>query len=134
MRLTNVGTATPLISAIKVRYYFVDDSPDRTAVAAVTSARWQIANQPTSMNIAQSGCSVITTFATAPRNSYVDVGCAQASPFNSQDTITIAMTIDPATQLPTNDYSYIATGGVLTPNDHMLLIISGVVVAGTPPP
>jgi len=47
--------------------------------------------------------------------------------------ITIAMTIDPATQVPTNDYSYLFVPAFVV-NNHMLAMVSGVVVYGIPPP
>ena len=52
---------------------------------------------------------------------------------NVQDSIMFSMTIDPATQLAANDYSYAATAGAFVPNDRLLLMLNGVVVAGTPP-
>ena len=52
---------------------------------------------------------------------------------NVQDALTFSITIDPATQLAANDYSYADTAGAFMPNDRMLLILNGVVVAGTPP-
>ena len=138
-RLTNTGPTTPLISAIKIRYYFVDDSGDHTATPAITSASWKIASPPTTINLASTGggCATLTTFASAPtRNSYVDFGCALDVAAGVGDTITIAMTIDPAAQVPTNDYSYLPPVSVsqFVANDHMLAMVSGVVVAGTPPP
>lgn len=137
-RLTNTGPMTPLISAIKIRYYFLDDSGDHTATPTITSASWKITSPATTINLASSGgCTTLTTFASAPtRNSYVDFGCALTSPLGVGDTITIAMAIDPPAQLPTNDYSYLPPVSVsqFVANDHMLAIVSGVVVAGTPPP
>jgi len=137
-RLTNSGPTTPLIAAIKIRYYFLDDSGDHTAIPTITSARWQIQGQPTTINLASTGgCTAVTSFASAPtRNSFVDFGCALTSPLGVADTITIAMTIDPPAQIPTNDYSYLPPGsaGQFVANDHMLAMVSGVVVFGTPPP
>jgi hypothetical protein len=133
VRLTNNGPATPLISVIKLRYYFLDDA-SRNAVPMVTAAQWQIANPPTMINLRQgNGCSIVATYDTAPRNSFIDFGCNLGSPMNVQDTITFSITIDPATQLAANDYSYANTGTAFMPNDHMLQILNGVVVAGTPP-
>lgn len=136
-RLTNTGPTTPLISAIKIRYYFLDDSTNQSATPLITSASWRIASPPTTINLASTGgCTALTTYATAPRNSYVDFGCALTSPMAAGDTITIAMTIDPAAQIPTNDYSYLPPVSVsqFVANDHMLAMVNGVVVAGTPPP
>ena len=138
-RLTNTGPTTPLISAIKIRYYFIDDSGDHTAIPTITSASWKITSPPTTINLASTGggCSTLTTFTSTPtRNSYVDFGCALTSPLGVGDTITIAMTIDPAAQIPTNDYSYLPPVSVsqFVANDHMLAMVNGVVVAGTPPP
>ena len=137
-RLTNVGPTTPLISAIKIRYYFLDDSGDHTATPAIMSASWKIASPATTINLASSGgCMTLTTFASAPTgNSYVDFGCALTSPMAAGDTITIALTIGPSAQIPTNDYSYLPPVSVsqFVANDHMLATVNGVVVAGTPPP
>ena len=138
-RLTNTGPTTPLISSIKIRYYFIDDSGDHTAIPTITSAIWKIASPPTTINLASTGggCSTLTTFTSTPtRNSTIDFGCALASPLGVADTITIAMTIDPAAQVPTNDYSYLPPGsaGQFVANNHMLAMVSGVVVYGTPPP
>lgn len=136
-RLTNMGPTTPLISAIKMRYYFLDDSTNRNATPLIASASWKIASPSTTINLASTGgCTALTTYATAPQNSYVDFGCALTSPMAAADTITIAMTIDPATQIPTNDYSYLPPVSVsqFVANVNMLAIVNGVVVAGTPPP
>ena len=134
IRLTNLGPSTPLISAIKVRYYFSDDSTNGNATPAVTGAHWEIASPPTSINLRTgTGCSIVATFP-ATKSAYVDFGCTLTSPMNAQDDITMSVTIDPAVQVPTNDYSFMNTNGVLAPNDHMLVILNGVVVAGTPPP
>jgi hypothetical protein len=134
IRLTNLGPSMPLISAIKLRYYFSDDSTNGNATAMVTAARWEIANPATSINLRMgTGCSIVATFP-ATRSAYVDFGCSLTSPMNAQDAITMTVTIDPALQIPTNDYSFINTSGALAPNDHMLVLLNGVVVAGTPPP
>jgi hypothetical protein len=53
---------------------------------------------------------------------------------NAQDAITMSVTIDPALQIPTNDYSFMDTNGALAPNDRILVLLNSVVVAGTPPP
>jgi len=137
-RLTNVGPQSPLISAIKLRYYFIDDSGDHTATPAIMSASWKIASPPTTINLAGNGCcTTATTFTSTPtRNSYVDFGCALTSPMAPGDTMTIALTMGPAAQLPTNDYSYLPpiSSSQFVANDHMLATVNGVVVAGTPPP
>jgi len=134
IRLTNLGPSMPLISAIKLRYYFTDDSTNGNATAAVTAAHWEIVSPATSINLRTgTGCSIVATFP-ATKSAYVDFGCSLTSPMNAQDAITMSVTIDPALQLPTNDYSFMNTGGTLAPNDHMLVLLNGVVVAGTPPP
>ena len=124
----------PLISAIKVRYYWRDDTMKMDATPMVTAATWQIANPSTSINLrSNGGCSSVAFF-TASLPSYIDFGCNLGSPMNAQDTITISITVDPATQFPANDYSYADTAGAFVANDHLLLLLNGVVVAGTPPP
>ena len=55
------------------------------------------------------------------------------SPLLVQDTITMSLANSPATQVASNDYSYADTAGAFAPNDHILLLLNGVVVAGTPP-
>ena len=135
VRLTNAGPATPLISAIKVRYYFRDDSTNRGRDAdGRPPATWKIASPSATFNLRTgTGCSIVATFAPAPQNAYVDFGCSLPSPMIAQDTITMSITIDPATQLAANDYSYADTAGAFAPNDHILLLLNGVVVAGTAP-
>jgi hypothetical protein len=134
IRLTNLGPSMPVISAIKFRYYFSDDSTNGNATAAVTAAHWEIASPAMSFNLRTgTGCSIVATFP-ATKSAYIDFGCNLPSPMNAQDAITMSITIDPALQIPTNDYSFINTGGALAPNDHILVLLNSVVVAGTPPP
>ena len=134
VRLTNDGPATPLISTIKVRYYFRDDSTNRDATPMVLDAKWKIASPSTTIDLRTgNGCAVVTTFATAPQNSFFDVNCQMPSPLLVQDTITMSLANGPATQVASNDYSYADTAGAFAPNDHILLLLNGVVVAGTAP-
>jgi hypothetical protein len=134
VRLTNLGPAMPLISTIKVRYYFLDDTTSRDAAPIVTAAQWQIASPSSTINLRSTGgCSIVAGFANRPQFSYVDFGCNLGSPMNVQDTLSFSIAIDPATQLAANDYSYANTGAAFTPNDRLLQILNGVVVAGTPP-
>jgi hypothetical protein len=134
VRLTNAGPATPLISTIKVRYYFRDDTTNRDATPSVTAATWKIAANASTIDLRMApGCSTLAGFATPPQSSYVDFGCSLPSPMNAQDTVTIAVAINPTTQLASNDYSYADTGGVFAPNDRLLLLLNGVTVAGTAP-
>ena len=134
IRLTNLGPTMPNISALKFRYYFSDDSTNGNATAMVTAAHWEIASPATSINLRTgTGCSITATFP-ATKSAYVDFGCSLPSPMNAQDAITVSITIDPSLQLPTNDYSFMNTNGALAPNDHILVLLNSVVVAGTPPP
>jgi len=134
IRLTNLGPTMPNISALKFRYYFSDDSTNGNATAMVTAAHWEIASPATSINLRTgTGCSITATFP-ATKSAYVDFGCSLPSPMNAQDAITMSITIDPSLQLPTNDYSFMNTNGALAPNDHILVLLNSVVVAGTPPP
>ena len=133
--MTNAGPATPLISAIKVRYYFRDDTTTMDATPIITAATWQIASPSSTFNLRTgSGCSIVAGFVAPTQNAHVDFGCNLASPMNAQDTITMSITIDPPAQLAANDYSYADTAGAFVPNDHLLLLLNGSVVAGTPPP
>jgi hypothetical protein len=135
VRLTNVGPATPLISTIKVRYYFRDDTTNHDATPLVTVATWKLAGVTTMIDLRQSpGCATSTSFATPPQSSYVDFGCAWPSPMNVQDVITFTLALNPSTQLASNDYSYADTAGAFTPNDHLLLLLNGLTVAGIAPP
>jgi len=133
VRLTNVGPAMPLISAIKVRYYFRDDSTNRNATPQVKTALWNIAGTSTPINLQSSGCLATIGFATPPQSSYADYGCTITAPMNANDTITFTLAIDPATQLASNDYSYADTAGAFAANDHLLILLNGVTVAGTAP-
>jgi hypothetical protein len=134
IRLTNLGPSTPNISAIRFRYYFSDDSTNGNATEAVTAAHWEIASPATSINLRTgTGCSITATFP-ATKSAYIDFGCSLPSPMNAQDAITMSITIDPALQIPINDYSFMNTNGALAPNDHILVLLNSVVVAGTPPP
>jgi hypothetical protein len=141
VRLTNLGPSTPLISAIKVRYYFHDDSTNGDggaigdATPMITAASWKLAASPTPIDLRQTpGCSITASFPAAPKSAYVDFGCGLTSPVNAQDTITFAITITPSLQLASNDYSYADTGGAFVANDHLLVLLNGVVQSGTPPP
>ena len=135
VRLTNVGPATPLISTIKVRYYFRDDTTNHDATPLVTVATWKLAAATTMIDLRQSpGCATSTSFATPPQSSYVDFGCAWPSPMNAQDVITFTLALNPSTQLAANDYSYADTAGAFAPNDHLLLLLNGLTVAGIAPP
>ena len=132
VRLTNDGPATPVISAIKVRYYFRDDSTNRDATPMVLDAKWKIASPSSTIDLRMgTGCAIVTTFATAPQNSFFDVNCQMPSPLLVQDTITMSLANGPATQVASNDYSYADTAGAFAPNDHILLLLNGAVVAGT---
>jgi hypothetical protein len=134
VRLTNAGPATPLISAIKIRYYFRDDSTNRDATPSVTAATWKLAGTSSMIDLRMApGCSTVAGFATPPQSSYVDFGCSLTSPMNAQDTITFAVAVNPTTQLASNDYSYADTSGAFAPNDHLLILLNGVTVAGTAP-
>jgi hypothetical protein len=136
VRVTNLGSPTPpLISSLRVRYYFSDDA-NRDATPTVTSAIWQIASPSTQINLrGTGGCSANATFVmTGNKISYIDFGCSLASPMNTQDTVTISIAVDPATQLAGNDYSYADTGTAFAANDHVMLFLNGVAVSGTPPP
>jgi len=134
VRLTNVGPAMPLISAIKVRYYFRDDSTNRDATPQVTAASWKLAGTSTTINLLLApGCGATIGFATPPQSSYADYGCNITSPMNANDTITFTLAINPATQLASNDYSYADTAGAFAPNEHLLILLNGVTVAGTAP-
>ena len=53
---------------------------------------------------------------------------------NVQDVITFTLALNPSTQLASNDYSYADTAGAFTPNDHLLLLLNGLTVAGIAPP
>jgi len=133
VRLTNNGPATPLISAIKIRYYFRDDAT-RDATPMVTAATWKLGGTTTMIDLRMApGCSTAATFATPPQSSYLDFGCGLTSPMNAQDTITFSVAVNPATQLAANDYSYADTAGAFVANDRLLVLLNGVVQSGTPP-
>src|SRR5262245_48663722 len=133
-RLTNDGPSTPLISAIKVRYYFQDDTTNMNASPMVLAATWKIAGTSTMIDLRMTpGCAAVATWENAPRRSYVDATCPLPSPLGVSDTITMAIAIDPPAQIASNDYSYADTAGAFVPNDHLLILLNGVVVAGTPP-
>ena len=134
VRITNDGPSTPLISVIKVRYYFRDDSTNRDATPMVLDAKWKIASPSATIDLRMgTGCGVVTSFATPPANSYFEVDCATPSPMLVGDTITMSLATSPLTQLASNDYSYADTAGAFAPNTRLLVILNGVVVAGTAP-
>jgi hypothetical protein len=133
VRLTNLGPTTPLISTIKIRYYFLDDAK-HDATPSVTVATWKLAGSTNMIDLRMTpGCGASTNIATPPLSSYVDFGCAWTSPMNAQDVITFTLTVAPATQIASNDYSYADTAGAFAPNDHLLVIVNGTVQSGTPP-
>jgi hypothetical protein len=131
VRITNLGPGTPLIAGIKFRYYFVDESGG-TTTTVIDAARWTIASPPTTIDVRSGGCTVTVTIRISPASSYTDVGCNFASPMAANDFLSFTVH-DNAPQNPTNDYSYIATGGALTVNGHMLVLLNGTVVWGTAP-
>jgi hypothetical protein len=135
VRLTNLGPATPLISVIKVRYYFRDDdSPNHDAAPLVAVAQWKLAGTTTTIDLRMTpGCTTATTYATPPLSSYVDFGCAWTAPMGVQDVITFTLALNPPSQLAANDYSYADTAGAFAPNDHLLVLVNGSVQSGTPP-
>ena len=49
------------------------------------------------------------------------------------DVLSFSLQFDPA-QNPANDYSFIDTAGALVANDHILVMVNGLVVSGTPAP
>jgi len=123
------------VSAIKLRYYFTDDSANGTTNVVFDVARWTIAGSATPINLLTSGgCSAAGNIRPIPTTSYVDIGCTLASPVGVGDSLTFTVRFATTLQNPANDYSYLDTGGVLMPNPHMLVLVNGVVVAGTPPP
>ena len=137
VRITNSGPATPLLSTIKARYFFSDDSANKMNGATLDSATWQLSGGGSVDLRATGGCAVISTFPAPPMSSissYADVGCALASPLNANDTVTFTIHFDPAIQTAGNDYSYLPTAGAFQANGHMLLLQNGLIVAGTPPP
>jgi hypothetical protein len=138
VRITNLGPSMPLISGLRIRYYFHDNTtngdggPGMDATPTVTAATWQIASPSTSINLRSTGgCSASAAFTTPAT---IDLGCYLASPMNAQDTITISISVDPTTQLAVDDYSYVDTGGAFVANDHITLFWNGVLQSGTPPP
>jgi hypothetical protein len=135
LRLTNSGPSTPLVSAIKLRYYFTDDSGNGTMNVVFDLARWTIASSPTPINLAMSpGCSATGNIRLVPTTSYTDFNCGLSSPLGVGDVIDFTIRFNTTLQTASNDYSYLDTGGVLMPNPHMLVLVNGVVVAGTPAP
>ena len=51
----------------------------------------------------------------------------------ANDTIVMSLANSPASQVASNDYSYADTAGAYAANNRMLLLLNGVVVAGTAP-
>jgi hypothetical protein len=134
VRITNAGPATPLISTIKARYYFSDDSTNRMNAAILDSATWHLAAGGNDVDLRGSGgCAVLSTFPAAPASAYADVGCSLTAPLNAGDTLTFTIHFDVSSQAAANDYSYLATGGAFQPNPHMLLLQNGLVVSGSAP-
>jgi hypothetical protein len=134
VRITNLGPSTPLISTIKARYYFTDDSANKMNGALVDSASWHLAATGNDVDVRVSGgCAVISTFPSPPASSYADIGCGLTSPLNANDTLTFTVHFDPNTQAAANDYSYLATAGTFQANLHMALFQNGQLVSGTAP-
>ena len=137
VRVTNLGPSMPLVSGLRIRYYFKDDTINGDAAGmdatpTVTAATWQIASPSTTINLRSTGgCSATAAFTTPP---HLDFGCFLGSPMNVQDTITISISVDPTTQLAADDYSYADTAGAFAVNDHLTLFLNGVLQSGTPPP
>jgi hypothetical protein len=132
VRITNLGPSTPLISVIRARYYFTDDSTNKMNGAAIDSATWHLSAGSDVDIRSTGGCAVISTFPAAPASAYADIGCSLTSPINANDTLTFAVHFDADTQAAANDYSYLATAGAFQANPHMLLILNGQIVSGTP--
>jgi hypothetical protein len=133
IRIANAGPATPLISTIKARYFFSDDSTNKMNAATLDSATWHLSSGNDVDLRGSGGCAVISTYPAAPASAYADVGCALTAPLNANDSLTFSIHFDPASQAAANDYSYLATGGAFQPNPHMLLLQNGLIVSGTAP-
>jgi hypothetical protein len=125
-----------VINGIKVRYYFLDNSSNRDATPGIVSATWHSAGTSSDTNLVNGpGCSIAATFSTAPMQSYVEFGCNQTSSLGGLDSVEITVAINPSTQIPSDDYSYLAaTGGGFVANDHLVLLYNGAIIKGTPPP
>jgi hypothetical protein len=135
LRLTNAGPSTPLVSVIKLRYYFTDDSAQGVMNVVFDLARWTIASSSTPINLLTSGgCNATGNIRPAPTTSYTDFNCDLPSPLGVGDVLNFTIRFNTSAQNPANDYSYLDTGGALMPNPHMLVLVNSVVVAGTPPP
>ncbi len=133
VRITNVGPATPLISVIRARYYFSDDSTNKMNGATLDSATWHLAGGGDVDVRSAGGCAVLSTFPATATFSYADIGCSLTSPLNANDMLTFTLHFDPTTQAAANDYSYLATAGTFQTNGRMLLLQNGLIVSGTPP-
>jgi hypothetical protein len=133
VRLTNLGPATPGINQIQIRYFFRDDA-DRTATPTVVDAIWNLASSSMSRDLLPAGCWALAGFVQPPQSSYLDIACTARFTMEIGDTITMSVAIGPATQIPSNDYSYADTGGAFVANDRILLSAQGLVLSGTPPP
>jgi hypothetical protein len=133
IRIANAGPATPLISTIRARYFFSDDSTNKMNAATLDSATWHLSTGNDVDLRASGGCAVISTYPAAPASAYADVGCALTAPLNASDSLTFSIHFDPNSQAAANDYSYLPTGGAFQPNPHMLLLQNGLIVSGTAP-
>lgn len=134
IKLTVMGPSTPNVSAIKLRYYFTDDSGNGTVNPAIDLAKWTIASTGTSIDLRNTGgCAVTFSTRKLPETSYADFGCGLSSPVAAGDVLTFTLHFDPA-QNPANDYSFIDSAGVLVANDHILVMVNGLVVGGTAAP
>ena len=132
--LDNAGPDTPLVSAIKVRYYFSDDSDAGVTDTTIAVARLTIPNaQPINL-LSTGGCGIVTMIHVSPKSSTLDIGCSLSTPVTAGDGLAFTIHLNSAAQSATNDYSFLDTGGTLMANPHIVVLVNGAEVLGTPAP
>jgi len=143
-KITNNGTDTPPVSALKIRYYFSDESFLDPSMADIhfDYAAWnagQNAPQNSTYNapLTCTGTLVKLMPAVGMTDSYFEMGCSSAFAYviNAGDNEEIHFRLQGGYEDPTNDYSFVSADGGSNgaPNDHIVLLQNGALAWGTPP-
>ncbi len=137
VKLTNNGTESPPVSAIRVRYYFVADSISDASQIVFDHAAWNSGSNMAPYNTPFTGACKATFGKVTPAkpmaDSYIEFGADSGdSVLHPTDYVQYQVRLNAQGEDPTNDYSYKA-GSALVVNDHMTVLQGGNVIAGMAP-
>jgi hypothetical protein len=129
-----VGPDTPLVSAIKVRYYFSDDSDAGVTDTTIAAAQLMIPGATPIDLLRNGGCGTVTTIHVPPKSSTLDIECMLATPLTAGAVIAFTVHFNSTAQNATDDYSFLDTGGMFLANMHIVVLVNSAVVLGIPAP